>query len=254
MWSESFLKISAHPANGTIVRLLPMVVALALLPPSVPANSISYTGTLSSPNDVVEKTFSLALVATISLQTWGFGGGINAAGTAISAGGTDPFLGIFSGTGSNASILTDGTGNPYGTSLDLSNYGNPGFLGCPPAGAPIINGAPQCGDIEMTLPLLGAGVYTVVLTDGQYIPNAVYDNGTLGEGFTDLTAGAFCNIDINGATCPDPLGGAYAFDITGLPGNSGTVTPEPTYGPIFLIIILVGLAFKGGARRDLGVS
>jgi hypothetical protein len=99
-----------------------------------------------------------------------------------------------------ATILTDGMGDPFGTSLDLSNYENPDFGGCPPAGAPVIGGSAQCGDITMVLPSLAAGTYTVVLSDGQYFANAVYDNGTLGEGFADYTGtfssppdSIFCN-------------------------------------------------------------
>jgi hypothetical protein len=213
----------------------------ALVPGAVQADSLSFTGTLSSSTDVVEETFTLSSPATIGLQTWGFGGGANAAGKVILPGGTDPFLGIFSGTGGAASILTDGSSNPFGTSLDLTNYDNPNFLGCPPAGAPVIGGSAQCGDITMTLPL-AAGTYTVMLSDGQYIPQAVFDNGTLGEGFEDFTGGVFCNVDINGVACPDPLGGAYAFDITGLP-SEGSAVPEPAFGGTLLGIVLLAGAF-----------
>jgi len=38
----------------------------------------------------------------------------------------------------------------------------------------------------MTLTLLAPGTYTVVLSDGQYIANAVFDNGTLGEYMRNL--------------------------------------------------------------------
>jgi hypothetical protein len=209
-----------------IMTLAALLAATAALSPSARANgtSLSFTGTLASPENTFDVTLNLTSGSTVTLQTYGFGGGMNQAGTVISPGGTDPFLAIFSGTGSSAPILTDGSMNPYGTSLDLTNYANPNFGGCPPAGAPVIGGSAQCGDITMTIPL-AAGTYTVVLSDGQYIANAVFDNGTLGEGFSDFTGGAFCNININGAACPDPLGGAYALDITGLPAT--TVTPEP---------------------------
>jgi hypothetical protein len=225
-----------------------VVFVLAFVPIAVQADSVSYTGILSSSTDVVQETFTLSSPATIGLQTWGFGGGTNAAGTVIAPGGTDPFLAIFFGTGASATILTDGMGNPYGTSLDLSNYGNPDFLGCPPAGAPIIGGSAQCGDITMTLPSLAAGTYTVVLSDGEYQANAVFDNGTLGEGFTDFTGGSFCNIDINGVGCPDPLGGAYAFDVTGLPA-SGAV-PEPAFGGILLGTALLGAALIKNSKGN----
>jgi hypothetical protein len=121
-------------------------------------------------------------------------------------------------------------------------------LGCPPAGAPIIGGSAQCGDITMTLPSLAAGTYTVVLSDGEYQANAVFDNGTLGEGFTDFTGGSFCNIDINGVGCPDPLGGAYAFDVTGLPA-SGAV-PEPAFGGILLGTALLGAALIKNSKGN----
>jgi hypothetical protein len=215
---------------------------LALAPAGLQADFASYTGTLADSTAVVEKTFTLSAPATIGLQTWGFGGGMNAAGDVIAAGGTDPFLAIFSGAGPGATILTDGASNPFGTSLGLSNYGSPNFLGCPPAAAPMIGGSPQCGDISMTLPSLAAGTYTVVLSDGQYIANAVYNNGTLGEAFSDFTGGAFCNLDINGVACPDTLGGAYAFDITGLPGAVAAV-PEPAFAGTLLGTVLLSLVF-----------
>jgi len=214
------------------------IFIIALIPAAVRADSISYAGTLASSTDVVEETFTLASPATIGLQTWSFGGGTNAAGNLILPGGTDPFLGIFSGTGASAAILTDGWGNPYGTSLDLSNYGSPNFLGCPPAAALVIGGSPQCADIAMTLTSLPAGTYTVILTDGQYIPQAVYDNGALGEGFNDFTGGTFCNVAINGVNCPN-TSGAYAFDITGLPAS----VPEPA-GAAFVGAVLLTLVIR----------
>lgn len=223
---------------------------MALIPAGLRADFVSYTGTLSSSTDVVEETFTLSSPATIGLQTWGFGGGTNAAGALILPGGTDPFLAIFSGTGAGATILTDGSSNPFGTSVDIANYGNPNFAGCPPAGAPTIGGAPQCGDITMTLPSLAAGTYTVVLSDGEYQANAVFDNGTLGEGFTDFTGGAFCNILINGVACPDTLGGAYAFDITGLPSaGPPPPVPEPAFGGVLMGTVLLGSVFTTNSLR-----
>jgi hypothetical protein len=137
-------------------------------------------------------------------------------------------------------------GNPFGTSLDLSNYGNPDFLGCPPAGTPVIGGSPQCGDVTMAFSSLAAGTYTVLLSDGQYIPQAVFDDGTLGEGFDDFTGGGFCNIFINGVGCPDPLGGAYAFDITTNPLVSAV--PEPASRAL-LCTILLGLMIRSSLEK-----
>jgi hypothetical protein len=206
-----------------VVRLLLLAAVATVFITWVPlarADTESFTGTLSSSTSVFETTLTLASAGDVLLQTYGFGGGTNAQGTVIAAGGTDPFLAIFSGTGGAATILTDGLGNPFGTSLDLSNYGS--FAGCPPAGTVNIGGSPVCGDITMNLVSLPHGTYTIVLSDGQYIANAVFDNGTLGEGFTDFTGGFFCNLSINGADCPN-TSGAYALDIT----TPTVSTPEP---------------------------
>lgn len=241
------LSLGIARSDRRAMRKLQWLVALTLLtfaPTAIRADVFSYSNTLSSPEDAVEYVIVLATAGTVGLQTYGFGGGTNAAGTTIAPGGTDPFVAIFSGTGDGAMIVTDGFGNPYGTSLVLSNYGNPNFSGCGPglAGAPTIGGSPQCGDITMTIPSLAAGTYTVVLSDGQYIANAVFDNGTLGEGFSDFTGGVFCNIDVNGVACPDPLGGAYALDIT---TPETTVTPEPaTYFALCAILLLLTVTCK----------
>ena len=219
-------------------------VALMLAATAARADTtISYVGTLANSESTFDTTLVLTSAENVTLQTFGFGGGVNGSGASIAAGGTDPFLAIFSGTGGTATILTDGMGNPYGTSLDLGNYGS--FTGCPPAGL-VDFGGPQCGDITMSIADLAAGTYTIVLSDGQYIANAVFDNGTLGEGFTDLTGGAFCNLVNGSADCPNSSG-AYALDVTtgGSGGGGTTTTPEPAT----LVLLSVGILSLGTARR-----
>jgi hypothetical protein len=210
--------------SATRLFLITVFAALLVVPPAFAdtVSSESFTGILASSDSVFETTITISAGTDVLLQTYGFGGGTNAQGTAIAPGGTDPFLAIFSGVGSTAAILTDGMGDPYGTSVDLTNYAS--FTGCPPAGA-LNFGGPICADVTMSLSALDAGTYTVVLSDGQYIANAVFDNGTLGEGFSDLTGGVFCNIANNGVNCPDPLGGAYALDITTT--SPPSAVPEP---------------------------
>jgi hypothetical protein len=196
---------------------------VANVPPTLADSSStqSYTGTLANSDSVFQTTVKVGAGDDVVLQSFGFGGGTNARGTVISAGGTAPEVAVFDMTGG---ILTDGMGNPYGTSIALGNY--PTFMGCSlaQAAAPVIGGAPQCGDVAMSLDDLAAGTYTIVLSDSLYIANAIFDNGNLSEGFTDLTGGQFCNLEINGVACPNTSGN-YALDVTTV--TPSVATPEP---------------------------
>jgi len=239
------------PRKHSLLLAVALLAGICFSAPCALADSTtSYTGTLSSPEDYATETLTLASAATVTLQTWSFGGGVNGDGTTISAGGFDPLLAIFSGTGSGATILTDSMDNAIATSDVLSNYGS--FLGCPPAGQVDIGGD-VCGDITMSLSL-AAGTYTIVLSDADYIPVALYDNGTLGEGFLDLTGGAFqtCNVVGSTTTCADDTAD-WAFDVTA-PGSSGGGSGMGTGGgsvpePATLFLLSGGLAAVGSLRR-----
>jgi len=206
---------------------------LAVTACSLPAESLSFTGTLSSPESVFDETFTLSSADTVSFQTWGFGGGINAAGQVIPAGGFDPLIALFSGSPATAMMYVDGSGNPL---ADADNLANPpwSFVGnCPPAGTVAIGTNNDCGDDFMQA-ALGAGTYTLVLTDANYIPNAIYDNGALSEGFVDFTGGVFQTCDTDGS-CITPNGN-YAVDILSAKSDL-TSTPEPSALPLLVVCL-----------------
>lgn len=213
-----------------------MVVLMCALASLCSADVVlSETGTLSSPEDTFTMTINLATGGNVTLQTYGFGGGTNAAGTVIPAGGFDSFVGLFSGTGPTALFIN-------GDSDILSNY----TPGCPPAGTVTIGSmANQCGDVGLVLPGLGPGTYTVLLSDAEYVPNAVFEvAGMLGDGFTDFTGGVFQTcVDAN--TCiPQPDTANWALDITE-PSASAPSVPEPgAFG-----LAGLGLAFAAGASE-----
>jgi len=217
-------------------------VLACLFAGSAQASSVYFSGTFLSPDSTVEFIVTITTPQPLNLQTYGFGGGLTRTGVTVSPGGTDPFVAIFSGTGPAATILTDISGNTYGTSIDLSNYDNPLFLGCPRANTENVNGTSVCGDVSMTTPALAAGQYTVVISDGQFAANAVYDNGALGEGFSDFTGGIFCNVvvDASSDACPNNSG-AWGLEFTTSSDFRPDVTelPEPaTWG-------MAGLALLG---------
>jgi hypothetical protein len=207
--------------------------------PAFADSSSSFVGTLTSPEDFFSPTITVTASEEVTLQTYGFGGGTNQMGMAIPAAGTDPFVGLFFGTGAGATFIN-------GTSLDLANYSS--FVGCPPANSVSNFGGTTCGDVSMLFPSLADGTYTVLLSDGQFIPLAAVGGGTtIGDGFLDLTGGQFCNVAdfTNGVEtdCPN-TSGAFALDII-TSGSPVTTTPEPSS----LLLLGTGLLSVIGIRR-----
>jgi hypothetical protein len=214
-------EIASARRNATLV-----IFGLASFCCHLAASSLSLTGTLATPEDTVTQTVTIGAGQNIQIQTWGFGGGTNGASAVIPAGGFDPFVGLFQGTGPTALFLD-------GTADNLSNYTSEPSA-CPPAGLVTIGSVTgQCGDVNLQFTGLAAGDYTVLLSDANYLPTALFETtGFLGDGFSDLTGGVFqtcfdsnnCNTDTAN----------WAMDIT----TSGGTVPEPAS----FVLTAVGLA------------
>lgn len=231
----------AHTAGGCRLGLLFSAVCLLSVTASGTTSFLSYTGNFATANDVLEATFVLTSADTIDIQTWSFGGGTNAAGNVITAGGFDPLVALFSGPPATANIYVDGSLNPY---VDADNLSNPPYSpvgNCPPAGFVTIGtgvGASICGDDFMQMVNLPAGVYTLVLTDANNQPNAIYDNGPLSEGFSDNGVFQTCNQTSDGLTCVG-RNTNYAVDIVSNTHTSDLAAPEP--GTLALLGVGFGL-------------
>jgi hypothetical protein len=223
-------------------------VLLALFCCSLNAGAVySYTGSLATAEDVFEQTFTLTGSTNVSVETFGFGGGTNGVGAVIPAGGFDPLVALFSGSGASATILTDSLGNPVAGADTLSLF----TPNCPPAGMVTIGtgtGNSACGDGFLEADNLPAGTYTLLLSDANYVPTAVNPgppaSSLLSDGFTDLTGGVFqtCNFTSDGMFCITPTDN-YAVDLI---EQAGSGVPEPaSWGGI-----AIGLAVL--ARKKLG--
>jgi hypothetical protein len=204
------------------------------------ASTVSYTGVLDIPESVFEPTVILASPGTLTLQTWGFGGGINGNLAVIPAGGFDPMVAVFMGTGPAATFIEGAS------DILVPNYS--AFIGCPPAGTVTIGSmAGNCGDVLMMLSL-SAGTYTILLTDGANIPFAV-NGGTLGDGFFDLTGGAFQTCLADSSACIADTG-SWALDV-----SVSSPSPEPAaWEMVFLGLGLVAVFQLGSGVRSPKLS
>jgi hypothetical protein len=154
----------------------------------------------------------------VTIQTFGFGGGTNAAGSVISPGGFDSLVALFSGP--PETILTDGSGNPVSSAAGTTQFAP----GCPPAGTVLVGGNGICGDNRLVA-TLSPGAYTLLLLDANFVPFAVSPgppiSSLLSDGFADLTGGVFQTCT-SGACISN--NGNFAVDISGIPA---TTVPEP---------------------------
>jgi hypothetical protein len=139
----------------------------------------------------------------LHVQTWGYGGtlnapgGTNAAGHFIHGGGFDPRVFLYSGTALSATLLA---WNDNGT--------------CPP-GTPHwgdILPAPKCLDSTLVMPGLEAGYYTVALTMSLTNPVDWFVSGLLSNGFHPNLMGPGWH-DFSG----NPVSAWYALDVTAIP-------------------------------------
>jgi hypothetical protein len=232
------------------------------------SDAISCIGTLATPENVFVETFDVAGGgADITVQTYGFGGTApsytDAAGKTIPAGGFDSLVALFSGPPTAATILTDGGGNPIVSADSLSLFSP----GCPPAGTVTVGTvAGVCGDNTL-LASLGAGVYTLLLTDTNFVPIPVnpgssspfdltdtsssnYGSSTGNGAYNDLSGGVFqtcasltdCNTD----------NGNFAVDITFSQGAPVSPVPEPgtltLLGGMLTMLFWKALSLADGTR------
>jgi hypothetical protein len=185
-------------------------------------DTISYTGNFQHDDDVKDFDFQVASAGLVTLRTWSFAGGTNAAGTSISSGGFAPVLSLFDDAG------------------DLLQMDYAGMLG----GCGVVAADPNtgfCWDAFIAAPL-STGSYTLVLTEDDNLALGP----TLADGFSEAgtgdftgplflgTAGSFILADGSSRTS------GWAVDIT-TPAQTAVV-PEP--GSMLLVLSGAGLLLR----------
>ena len=194
-------KVFTPAVLAAVVGLLFTTVAAAH------ADTLSLSGNLASGNGVVFLPFAITSDSDIVIQTYGYGGGTNAAGTTFSGQSSDgqsgflPTLGLYDAGGN---LMFDSTAAEYGC-----NDSGPG--------AANLDSSSSCGDVYMSLldfsgGTAGAGAYTLVIFTPGYTPDA-----SLPSSAGPLLAFALDRNDGQVGTT------FYAVDITG----DGIAQPAP---------------------------
>jgi len=208
-------------------KLLIAACVLALSSAAAHADNFSFTGNFNNINDVQLFTFTVGASSNVVLRTWSYAGGVNAQGQTIAAGGFDPILALFQGTGATA------------TFIDENDDGDDSAVPADP-----ITGAHY--DTYLAVNNLTPGVYTVSIMD--------FDNhavgSTLGAGFTGgalpdsycTGSGTYC--DFTGHS----RASHWAFDVLGV--ESATTPDQPPTSPVPepSTIALLGSGLVGLAR------
>ncbi|HWF07000.1 MAG TPA: DVUA0089 family protein [Bryobacteraceae bacterium] len=185
-------------------------------------SNFSFEGFFQTDDQVQLINFTLASDATVTFQTYGYGGGTNAAATVIPAGGFQSELSWFAADGTLFGSANSGCG--------AAGTGNSGF----------------CLD-TFVRPFLSAGTYTLAVTQAGNDPV-----GTLSDGFSEQGLGNFTASGSCTAFCGafgDQDNGSWAVDILNV---SEAAEPGAVPEPVTFLLTASGLSLIGlAARRRL---
>jgi hypothetical protein len=213
-----------------------LLLGLALLTSTAAAaapTNFSYTGNITQDDDVLLFNFTTNGTSAVTLRSYSYAGGTNAAGQTFGAGGFDPILTLYDSTG---------------TRIDFQDDADSGVPADPTTGRRF--------DVLFT-EVLQIGSYTVALSQyDNFGPTQLDLDEFIRAGESDFTkeycdteGDRFCDVSGAGRT------GFYAFDLLGVELASGPGgptdpgDPDDVPEPATLGLLGIGALGLAGARR-----
>jgi len=206
--------INRYLTAASAVLLSMAALSTVAFPTAAAGADFSFTGSLPDPGTVQFFDFTVGAISDVTLRTWSYAGGVNAAGTTIAQGGFDPILALFA--------------LPGGAKINENDDG-----GCGSVAADAVSG--ECWDTFLTS-TLSAGSYRVSVQ--------VFPNFSLGSNLSDGFEGASTFDDVSG-TANNPRTNEWAFDILNVDGASQGAVPEPASWAM----LIAGFCLTGAAMR-----
>jgi hypothetical protein len=211
-------------------RFAPALFCLCVSAGVAGAATFSFAGTFTHDDQLTVFLFT-APSASVTVRTWSYAGGTDAAGLPVVAGGFDPILSVFDATGglTAGSLLLGANNDGVGVAADLGN----------------------AFDSLLVIPGLSAGgTYAVVLSQNDNSANGpVFGSGFARDGQGNFTPNAFgclgtsfCDVAAN------QRNGNWEVDILGVGSASiqgAATTPEPTS----ILLSAAGIAGLALRRR-----